>query len=97
VSVTLDDVRHVASLARLSFSEPEMQRLTVELNSILAYMHHLQAVETENLEPLSHILPLQNVFRQDESRPGLPAGKALENAPAATGMFFRVPKVIGER
>lgn len=97
MSVTLDDVRHVASLARLSFSPAEMQKLTGELNSILEYMRHLESIDAQGLEPLSHVIELHNVFRKDEPGLSLSAEEALQNAPAATDTFFRVPKVISER
>lgn len=95
--VTLDDVRHVASLARLSFSPSELQKLTGELNSILRYMEDLDSADTRSLEPLSHVGELRTPFRPDEPRPGLSAEEALRNAPAAHGGFFRVPKVIADR
>jgi len=90
-------VEHVAALARLSFSEEEKKRLALELNEILAYMEELNTLDTEHVEPLSHVIDPGNVFRQDVLRPGIDRDKALKNAPARTEEFFRVPKVIGDR
>lgn len=97
MSVTIKDVQHVAELARLSFSEQEMEKLTGELNEILRYMEQLNSIDTKNVEPLSHVIELKNVFRDDVQRPGLTREEALRNAPAATEKFFKVPKVIGEK
>jgi aspartyl-tRNA(Asn)/glutamyl-tRNA(Gln) amidotransferase subunit C len=95
--ITIKDVEHVAALARLSFPEDEKRKLTSQLNDILTYMEQLNALDTREVEPLSHVIELGNVFRADELRPGLTREEALKNAPAATEKFFRVPKVIGDR
>ncbi|HEX9655694.1 MAG TPA: Asp-tRNA(Asn)/Glu-tRNA(Gln) amidotransferase subunit GatC [Bacteroidota bacterium] len=97
MSVTVKDVEHVAALARLSFSDEEKQKLTHELNEILQYMEQLNSLDTSKVEPLSHVIELQNVFRQDEIRPGVSREDALKNAPAHSEKFFKVPKVIGDR
>lgn len=97
MSVTQKDVEHVARLARLAFSEEEKQRLTAELNTILAYMEQLNGLDTENVEPLAHVIELQNVFRADEQKPGLTPDAALQNAPGRSDDFFTVPKVIADR
>jgi aspartyl-tRNA(Asn)/glutamyl-tRNA(Gln) amidotransferase subunit C len=97
VSVTQKDVDHVARLARLSFNDEEKQRLTAELNTILAYMEQLNGLDTENVEPLSHVIELENVFREDVRKPGLSTDDALQNAPGRVDDFFTVPKVIADR
>ena len=97
MAVTIKDVEHVAHLARLSFSDEEKARLTTQLNSILEYMDQLNALDTSNVEPLSHVIELQNVFRPDVQRTGVSRDDALQNAPARSDEFFKVPKVIGDR
>jgi aspartyl-tRNA(Asn)/glutamyl-tRNA(Gln) amidotransferase subunit C len=97
MSVTIKDVEHVAHLARLSFSEEEKARLTTQLNSILEYMDQLNALDTSAVEPLSHVIELQNVLRPDVQTPGVTREDALRNAPSHSDEFFKVPKVIGER
>jgi aspartyl-tRNA(Asn)/glutamyl-tRNA(Gln) amidotransferase subunit C len=97
MSVTVKDVEHVAALARLSFTDEEKQKLTGELNAILAYMEQLDSLDTSAVEPLSHVIDLKNVFREDERAASLSREEALKNAPSATEKFFRVPKVIGDR
>jgi len=97
MSVSIKDVEHIAELARLEFTEEEKGKLTAQLNSILAYMEQLNTLDTSAIEPLSHVIELSNVFREDVVKPGLASDDALKNAPAKTERFFKVPKVIGDR
>jgi aspartyl-tRNA(Asn)/glutamyl-tRNA(Gln) amidotransferase subunit C len=97
MAVSVNDVEHVASLARLSFSEDEKQRLTTELNSILEYMEQLNGLDTSNVQPLEHVVDVPRVLRPDEHVAGLTRDEALQNAPARTERFFKVSKVIGDR
>jgi aspartyl-tRNA(Asn)/glutamyl-tRNA(Gln) amidotransferase subunit C len=94
MAVTLKDVEHVAKLARLEFSEEEKKTLVSQLNRILDYMEKLNELDTSNVEPLSHVIPLTNVFREDKVKPSLPVQEVLKNAPAKSDKFFKVPKVI---
>jgi len=94
MAVTLKDVEHVARLARLEFSDEEKKTLMNQLNKILEYMEKLNELDTSNVEPLAHVIPLTNVFREDEVKPSLPVSEVLKNAPSKTEKFFKVPKVI---
>jgi aspartyl-tRNA(Asn)/glutamyl-tRNA(Gln) amidotransferase subunit C len=95
MSVTIKDVEHVAKLARLHFAPEEMEKFTHQLNEILAYMEKLNALDTANVEPLSHVIELANVFREDLAKPSFPRDEMLANAPARADEFIPVPKVIG--
>ncbi len=95
MAVTLKDVDYVAMLARLEFSEQEKQKLVHDLNEILRYVDQLNTLDTQNVEPLSHVIELGNVFRADEPKPSLDPEEALKNAPSRNEKFFKVPKVIG--
>lgn len=97
MSVTVRDVEHVATLARLTFSPESMEKFTHQLNDILAYMEKLNTLDTSKVEPLSHVIELKNVMRDDIVKPSLPQEEVLKNAPDRTEKFFRVPKVIGDR
>ena len=97
MAVTLRDVEHVAALARLSFTDEEKIMLMEQLNDILLYMEQLNRLDTTGVEPLSHVIELSNVFRDDVVRPSYPQEEILKNAPARTESFFKVPKVIGDR
>ncbi|MSS71551.1 MAG: Asp-tRNA(Asn)/Glu-tRNA(Gln) amidotransferase subunit GatC [Candidatus Latescibacteria bacterium] len=94
MAVTLDDVRKVAYLSRLSFSAEEEKRLVDELNRILSFMEKLNELNTEGVSPTSHVLPISNVFREDGVVPSLSQDELLANAPSRRGGYFRVPKVI---
>ena len=92
--ITLEDVEHVARLARLELRPEDKERMRGELDGILAYIDKLRAVNIEGVEPTSHAVPLTNVMRDDEPRPSLPREEMLANAPDPHGDFFRVPKII---
>ena len=81
MSVTKKDVETVAELARLKFTDDEKEELIGTLNNILGYFDKLSEIDTENVEPLTHILPVQNVTREDEIKPTIGQEKALGNAP----------------
>jgi aspartyl-tRNA(Asn)/glutamyl-tRNA(Gln) amidotransferase subunit C len=93
--VTVKDVEHIAKLSRLEFTDEEKIRFTDQLNQILDYIEKLNELDTTNVEPLSHVIELKNVFREDEVVPSIRQEEALKNAPSRTEKFFRVPKVIG--
>ena len=97
MSVTRKDVEHIAKLARLEFTDEEKATFTHQLNAILAYVEQLNTLDTSTVEPLSHVIELDNAFREDVLRPGLTQEEALKNAPVKTEKFFKVPKVIGDR
>ncbi len=94
MAVTRKDVDTVAVLARLSFTEEEKEAMTGILNDILGYFDKLSELDTEQVEPLAHILPVQNVMREDVVRPSLDQETALANAPRKERGHFVIPKVI---
>jgi aspartyl-tRNA(Asn)/glutamyl-tRNA(Gln) amidotransferase subunit C len=97
MAITIQDVEHIAKLAKLEFTDAEKEMFTIQMNKILEYMEQLNSLDTSNVEPLSHVIDLSNVFRPDEVRPGVPTEEALKNAPERNEQFFKVPKVIGEK
>jgi aspartyl-tRNA(Asn)/glutamyl-tRNA(Gln) amidotransferase subunit C len=94
--ISMKEVEHVARLSRLELSEAEKERMRRELDSILAYIDKLRALDTEGVEPTSHAVPMTNVLRPDAPRPSFPQEEMLANAPERSGEFFRVPKIIEE-
>jgi aspartyl-tRNA(Asn)/glutamyl-tRNA(Gln) amidotransferase subunit C len=88
------DVEHVARLARLALTDAEIERMREQLNGILTYIEKLNELDTSDVEPTSHAVPLVNVMRDDEAGPCLPREEALANAPDRAGEFFRVPRII---
>jgi aspartyl-tRNA(Asn)/glutamyl-tRNA(Gln) amidotransferase subunit C len=95
MKISKNDVEHIAKLAKLKFEEPEIIRMQDEMNKILDYIEKLDEIDTSKTEPLSHVIDLQNVFREDVVNQTIPAEEMLKNAPLKTEKFFRVPKVIG--
>jgi len=92
--LTLDEVSRVAFLARLQLSDDEKTRLTTDLNDILAQFARLQELDTNDVPPTSHSLPLQNVLREDIVRPSLPRDEATANAPEKRDGNFIVPQIM---
>ena len=94
--ITRKDVEHVAELARLELTAAETEQFIVQLNSILTYVEKLNELDTANVEPTAHVIPLSNVLRDDEVRPSLDRAKVLHNAPEESHFFFKVPRIIEE-
>jgi aspartyl-tRNA(Asn)/glutamyl-tRNA(Gln) amidotransferase subunit C len=94
MSITDKDVQYIAKLARLKVEDNETAKLAEELGSILGYIQKLGELDTDGVEPTSHILDLYSVTREDIAKPSLGVERALANAPDADNGYFRVPKVI---
>jgi aspartyl-tRNA(Asn)/glutamyl-tRNA(Gln) amidotransferase subunit C len=94
MSLTRDDVAHLASLARIDLSEAELDRMLGELTVILDSVALVQQAPTDDVEPMSHPLPLTNVTRPDVVRPSLTVREALAAAPAEEQQRFSVPRIL---
>lgn len=94
MSITVEDVRYIAELARLAFSTDEEERLVRELNDVLGYVEKLNELDTSAVPPMSHVLDLYNVFRDDRVEERISREEALSRGPDTDEAFFRVPKVI---
>ena len=92
--LTIAEVEHVALLSRLELSDGEKKLYAEQLGQILEYAKMLDELDTENVPPTAHVLPLKNVFREDREGAHLPLEKALQNAPDRDGNFFKVPKIV---
>lgn len=92
--LTKEQVEHVALLARLELSDEEKEKYATQLSAILEYAEALNKVDTENVPPTAHVLPLKNVFREDRVCDHLANEKALANAPDREGNYFRVPRIL---
>jgi aspartyl-tRNA(Asn)/glutamyl-tRNA(Gln) amidotransferase subunit C len=92
--ITKDDVEYVAGLAQLDLDDPTKDRLVHELGDILAYMDKLNELDTENVDPMLHVLDLSNVYREDVVTESLDRETALKNAPNTDGEYFLVPKIL---
>ena len=95
MGIDRDTVMHVARLARLDLRPDEIDRLTTELDAILAAVSKVAELDLADVPPTSHPLDLVNVWGDDVPRPSLPLDEALANAPAREGDLFRVPPSHG--
>jgi aspartyl-tRNA(Asn)/glutamyl-tRNA(Gln) amidotransferase subunit C len=86
-----EQVLHVARLARLELSEPEVERMTGELSSILDHIEKISALDLEGVPETTHVIEVENALRADEPRPSLPRDVVLARAPAVADDGFLVP------
>ena len=89
-------VRKVAKLARLDLSDTEVDEFSSQLSAIIEYVEKMNKLDTDNVEPLAHCLPLSNCFREDVVKESLGTEKTLANAPQRDGEFFKVPKILDD-
>lgn len=92
--ISREEVRHVATLARLELTESEELRMTEQMNDILSYMDKLNELNTSGISATTHAIQLENVFRPDQVTSSFEREGALANAPQSDGVNFIVPKVI---
>lgn len=93
--LTLQEVEHIAALARLELSPEEKERYRRQLSAILEYAARLQQLDTSGIPPTSSVLPARSVLRPDMVEPGLGVDELLQNAPYSENDQFRVPPVLG--
>ena len=94
MKITTEMVDYISELSRLKLPEEEKEKMTGELEQILAYMDTLNALDTSGVEPMTHIFPVNNVFREDEEKDEWSREEILENAPKQKDGFFQVPKTV---
>ena len=95
-AISRDEVAHLARLARLAVTADELDTFAQQLGVILSSVASVGEVAADDIEPTSHAVPLTNVFRADELRPGLTQQQALAGAPASEQGRFQVPRILGE-
>ncbi|MBN2181339.1 MAG: Asp-tRNA(Asn)/Glu-tRNA(Gln) amidotransferase subunit GatC [Sedimentisphaerales bacterium] len=89
-------VRKVAKLSRLDLTDHELEEFTSQLGAILEYVEKMNKLNTDNVEPLAHCLPVSNVFREDCVKESIGTERALANAPERDESFFKVPKILDD-
>ena len=94
--LTTEEVRHIASLARLRLTDEQVEAYRGELTSILRYVARLRSLDVEEVEPMAHPLDLTNRLGADEVGPSMTLNELKANAPAVQDRFLAVPKVIGD-
>ncbi len=93
-NITKETIGYVAHLSRIELKPEELDKFSGQLKDILRFIDKLDKLDTEGTSPTSHILPVNNVLREDSPGESLSSKEALENAPCTRGNFFLVPKVI---
>jgi len=96
-AITRAEVQHLAGLARISLDERELDLLADELPAILEHVRVVESAAGDDVPPMSHPLPISNVFRADAIRPSLSTDDALAGAPASAQDRFLVPKILEEQ
>lgn len=91
--ISIEDVKHVANLARLELTEAEMEKFSKQLGDILKYVEQMNEVDTKDVEPMAHPIPVVNVMREDEVRYEQTKADLMKNAPEEEDGFFKVPKI----
>ena len=94
MSVDINQVRHIAKLARIAMSEEELERLVPELNNILGWIEQLGEVDTNGVEPMRSVMPIAAHWREDVVTDGNRPEEILQNAPKSHDGYFVVPKVV---
>ncbi|MDD2582108.1 MAG: Asp-tRNA(Asn)/Glu-tRNA(Gln) amidotransferase subunit GatC [Desulfuromonadaceae bacterium] len=94
MKISVADVEHAASLARLELTSEEKELFAGQIGAILDYVEKLKELDTEGIVPTSHAVPMENAFREDIVQPSIGVARSLANAPEREGSFFAVPKVI---
>ncbi len=94
MSLTRQEVEHIAELAKLGLTEEEKEQFRNQLSAILDYAQMLQQLDTDDVSPTAHAMGLHNVLRPDEVAPSLPQDQILANAPDQAAGYFRVKAVL---
>ena len=94
MSVSKEDVKHIAKLSKLNLTEKELEKYTNELSSIVDFANELSNISVEGIKPTAHILDIKNVFRKDEVQPSYDREEILKNAPSKDAGCVSVPKVV---
>jgi len=92
-SISKDNVKHIAELAELEFSEKDIEKITSQIERILDHVVNISSVNTEGIPPTSHVLNIKNVFREDMAEESVAQESALKNAPDEANDGFKVPKI----
>jgi len=94
LKLTKDAIEHIAELARLDFIENEKEELAFEMEKIISHFDKLDEVDTSYVKATEHVIPLKNVFREDEVESSFNREEMLKNAPEKEGGCFKVPKIL---
>lgn len=94
MKVTEDTAKYVAELAKLTISSDEIKSLTKDMNDIVSYFEKLNELDTREIQPKEHVIPMFNVFREDKVENSTSRDEILKNAPKVEGNAVRVPRIV---
>ena len=94
MKITEEMVDYISLLSRLKPEEEEKRKMTAELEKIVSYMDVLNALDTADIEPMSHVFPVKNVLREDVVEPSFPREELMKNAPGGDEEAYLVPKAV---
>ena len=94
MKISKQQVKYIANLARLKITEKEKDLFASQLSNILEYIDKLNQLDTSGIEPTSHIIPINNIFREDVVKVSLAVEEIVRCAPTSKMSFFEVPKVV---
>lgn len=94
MAISRKEVEHIAHLARLTLTEEEITLYSKQLNDILKYIDKLNELDVDQIEPMSHVLDIINVMREDKHLPSLSREEVMANAPDHDNEHFKVPRVL---
>ncbi|MGM7724702.1 Asp-tRNA(Asn)/Glu-tRNA(Gln) amidotransferase subunit GatC [uncultured Metabacillus sp.] len=92
--ISVEQVKHVANLARLAITEEDAKLFTQQLDAIITFAEQLNEVDTENVKPTSHVLDMKNIMREDTPKKGLDNEEVIKNAPDHEDGYIRVPSIL---
>ncbi len=94
MTISKEEVKHIALLARLELTPEQLEQFTRELDEIISYARKISSLDTENVKPTTHAMQVGNILREDEPRSSLSNEKALQNSPEKEGPYFKVPRLV---
>ena len=92
--VTKETIEHIADLARLNISEAEKGKITLEMEKIISYVDMLNELDTSDIKPMEHVIPIRNILREDVVTGSLGREKLMKNAPSQEDGCYKVPRVV---
>ena len=94
MSISKEEVKHIAKLSKLNLTEQELDKYTNDLSDIVNFANELSNIDVDGIKPTAHILDIKNVFRKDEVQPSYDREQLLKNAPSKDAGCISVPKVV---
>lgn len=94
MKITKEQVEHVAKLARLNLTEEEKEHFTNDMEAIISFADQINELDIKDVKPTDHVIPINNVFRDDVIKPSMDREQLLKNAPSQENGCFSVPKIV---